>query len=98
MTDPLRATLAEIAYDNGMVHRGTTEQAEVDEMKARLDAAYPPEEIVSLDAVLAQMTEEQRRTIAAGETSEQAAVWAEIGVTEEQAAKFDDMLNTAFDG
>lgn len=87
----LTEVLQEVAYDNGMVHRGSTEDTEVEGMLANLRAAYTPEQIRALDITLSGYTPEQRKQI---------AVDPEAYISEKFRAAykpFHEMLDYAFD-
>lgn len=88
----LMEVLREIAYDNGMVHRDTTEGAETNEMLERLRSKYLPSEIRALDITLGGLSAEDRKAIA---VDPEAPISIEFKA---QYAPFDEMLDFAFDG
>lgn len=66
----LRATVLDIAYDNGCVHRSRTEQDVINDVFDAFAVSFDPSELKRVDTYLCSLTEEQRLELATGEQLE----------------------------
>lgn len=85
----IRRAIKSIAYDNGAVNRTQTIDELLGVVEPLVSNAFTPEVLASVDAFLADLSEEELETICNGEESEVELLAAPEGT--------DEVLNFIFD-